>query len=113
MRFWSVSFAWKDGVRPRNARLRLVCAPSKTLFLTNASQRRANTKIKDVDCIIFQDVTFITQPETQMYLSTKMESEAGPLPCNRLLKPPNLSRNTRVKVTHFARPLLTSVAKSM
>jgi hypothetical protein len=43
-----------------------------------------------------------------MNYGTRMKSEEGTHPCNRLSQPP---RDTHVKATLFARPLLTPVAK--
>jgi hypothetical protein len=49
-------------------------------------------------------------PTTIMYNGTKIKSEAGPPPCNRLSQP---HRDTRVKVTLVARPLLTQGAQKL
>jgi hypothetical protein len=49
-------------------------------------------------------------PSTITYHGTKMKSEACPPPCNRLSQPP---RDSRVKVTLVARPLLMPVAQKI
>jgi hypothetical protein len=61
----SVSFAWKDGVRPRNTRVRLPCASPETRLLTIASQMSKHAEYqlvndeRESDFMIFSDINFV------------------------------------------------------
>jgi hypothetical protein len=78
------------------------CTDKKNVFIPDMFGARSVTK--------YRMYHLKRNSKTITHNGTKMKSEAGPPPCNRLFQPP---RDTRVKVTLVARPLHTPVAQKL